>query len=660
MNVQSIFYNSRDLKYKSPFGAQPQGAEIKFTISAKAGSVDKARLVVQVQKILGNHDKISYHDTIKYPLKKVKSINGQEYWSCRVEFSNLNVYGYYFEIEDESSMIYYGNNDQDYSFQAFKLKGTNGIGKVYEDLKDLIPYTQSIYNPRFKTPEWAKDIIYYYIFPERFKNGDKTNDPRPGKRKFYGSEDIELHKNWNDEPYLPGDSGADDIYCNDFFGGDLQGIMEKLDYLKNLGINTIYVNPIFQAISNHKYDTTDYMKVDEAFGTNELFQALVDKAKEKGIRMILDTSLNHCGSDSIYMDRYSKYEGLGAFKGEKVQKDSPYYHWFIWNEDEESPDRKYEQWANPSLAAFAETDSYKNFAYRDDNSVTKYWLNMGIGGWRMDVAPWKSDTFWREWRREVKKTNSEALTVCETWFDSSKYLLGDMFDSTMNYLFRFPILKYAIGGNAKDFVNVLEMVRENYPSEAFYCLMNLLSTHDSARALYEFGFKEKDTNKAAIYLAKKRLLMCTFFQMTYPGAPAIYYGDEVGVTGADDPKNRGTYPWEEDGGSPDYNLLEEFKKLIKMRNENKILRRGSIETIYIDDNVIVMLRKLNNQYALIAVNNSEERKKITIDLAKYNLPKEMVNPLKNEDIIEKIGKNVDIDIEPVSGVIYLGERSDNS
>lgn len=655
MNLKSIFYNSRDLIYKNPFGAQPQGTEIKFAISAEAGSINKARLVVQTQKITGNLEKISYSDTIKYPLKKSETDNDKEFWSYKVKFNNLNVYGYYFEIEDENTLIYYGNNDQDFSFQSFRLKGTNGVGKVYKNLEDLIPYTQSIYNPEFKTPDWAKDIIYYYIFPERFKNGDKSNDPKPGKRKFYGDQDIEFHENWNDEPYVPGDPGADDIYCNDFFGGDLQGIIEKLDYLKDLGINTIYLNPIFQAVSNHKYDTTDYMKIDEAFGTNELFQHLVNSAKEKGIRIILDTSLNHCGSDSIYMDRYSKYEGLGAFKGENIQKDSPYYDWFVWREEEENPDRKYEQWANPSLATLRETDSYKDFAYRSEKSVTKYWLNMGIGGWRMDVAPWKSDTFWIEWRREVKEANKEALTVCETWFDSSKYLLGNMFDSTMNYLFRFPIFEYAKGGDARSLVNVLEMVRENYPKEAFYCLMNLLSTHDSARALYEFGFKDKDESKDNIDLAKKRLIMCTFFQMTYPGTPTIYYGDEVGVTGGDDPKNRATYPWEEDGGKPDYELLEEFKSLTRLRNENKILRRGDIETIYADENVVVMLRSLNNQYALVAVNNSTERKKVSVNIEKYNMPYKMINPLKQEDVIERIENKFFIDIEPVSGRVYFGE-----
>lgn len=657
MKFDSIYFNSRDIRYKAPFGAQPQGSEIIFTISSDENTIKRARIVVSTQKIEGNMNNVYYVDALKYPLLRSKVEDGKEYWSCKVKFNNLNVYGYYFEIEDDSALVYYGNNDQDYSFQVFKLKGTNGVGKVYKNFEDLISYTQSIYDPEFQIPDWAKDVIYYYIFPERFKNGDKTNDPKPGIRKFYDSQDIEFHDNWNERPYLPGDPGADDIYCNDFFGGDLAGVIQKLDYLKDLGINTIYFNPIFQAPSNHKYDTADYMKIDEAFGTNELFKQLVDKAKEKGIKIILDTSLNHCGCDSIYMDRYSKYNGQGAFKGEQIQEDSPYVDWFIWKKEAEDTDGKYEQWANPSLATFAETDSYKNFAYRDENSVTKYWLKMGIAGWRMDVAPWKSDIFWREWRREVKETNPNALTICETWFDSSKYLLGDQFDSTMNYIFRFAIFNYVKGGSAKKFVNILEMVRENYPKEAFYSLMNLLSTHDASRAVYEFGFKEEGESEEQVKLAKKRLLLCTFFQMTYPGAPAIYYGDEVGVTGGEDPRNRATYPWEEDGGNPDLKLLSEFKKLIKLRNENRVLRRGSLEVVYVDKNVIVMIRELSNKYAIVAINNSEENKRVSLDLSKYDLPEKMINALYIGKTIEFNKKSLEITIEAVSGVIYTGEKN---
>lgn len=655
MNYDSIFFNSRDLKYKVPFGAQPQGSDVKFRILVKVEGIKKVRLVVETQKIVGNLETVFYCDTLKYPMEKSGAEDEREFWSCTVRFNNMNVYSYYFELETDTATLYYGNNEQDFSHTVFKLKGTNGIGKVYTDKKELVKYTQTIYDLDFKTPDWSKDVIYYYIFPERFKNGDKSNDPKPGVRKFYGNQDIEFHDNWTDKPYVPGDGRGDDIYCNDFFGGDLEGIRQKLGYLEDLGINTIYINPIFQAVSNHKYDTSDYMQIDEAFGTKEEFKNLIEEAKQRSIRIILDTSINHCGCDSVYMDRYSKYDGVGAFKGEEIQKESPYHDWFIFNEEAEETEEKYEKWLGAaSLATLAEVDSYKDFAYRDENSVTKYWLDFGIAGWRMDVTPWKSDIFWREWRTEVKKKNSEALTICETWFDSSKYLLGDQFDSTMNYLFRFPIFQYAMGGSAVDFVNILEMQRENYPEEAFYSLMNLLSTHDTPRALYEFGYKEEGESKETVELAKKRLLLCTLFQMTYPGAPTIYYGDEVSVTGGEDPKNRATYPWEEDGGNPDYLMLKEFKKLTKLRNNNKIFRRGSVEFIFADKNVIVMLRSLGDDFALVAVNNSEEDKKIKLNIEQYKLPNKFCNPLKCDEVLEVNEGSIDVTVNAVSGVVYLG------
>ena len=363
---------------------------------------------------------------------------------------------------------------------------------------------------------------------------------------------------------MPGDGRSDSDYSNDFYGGDLDGIIQKLDYLRSLGVNVIYINPIFQAPSNHKYDTTDYLHIDEAFGTLDTFKKLVAESKKLGIRIILDTSLNHCGSDSLYMDRYGKYHSNGAFENETIHTNSPYYEWFEWNRDAKSPDREYGQWANPTLATLREVDSYKNFAYRDKRSVIKYWLSLGIGGWRMDVTPWKSDAFWKDWRKELKKDYPNAFTIAEVWFDASKYFTGDMFDSTMNYIFRSAALNFARGGNASLTSDTLEMLRENYPKPVFYRLMNLVSSHDVPRALFELGYMKYG---AANYdEMRKRLLLCFVLQFTYPGAPTIYYGDEVGMTGGADPMNRGPYPWKEDGCNyGDYSLIDVVKELSTIR-----------------------------------------------------------------------------------------------
>ena len=208
-------------------------------------------------------------------------------------------------------------------------------------------YRQTVYSADYTVPDWAKDVVYYYIFPERFRNGDAANDPQPG-RDTYLDHGIELHDDWLDKPWVPGDAdghaGDDDQYNNDFFGGDLAGIIEKLDYLKDLGVNTLYINPIFEAASNHKYDTGDYLNVDDGFGTNAEFERLTHEAGVRGIRVILDTSLNHTGSDSTYFDRYAKHAGIGAFEGTAIRPDSPWADWYSFHPDETDPDRQYDGW----------------------------------------------------------------------------------------------------------------------------------------------------------------------------------------------------------------------------------------------------------------------------------------------------------------------------
>ena len=280
------------------------------------------------------------------------------------------------------------------------------------DRKDIRRYRQTVYSPDYKVPEWAKDAVYYYIFPERFRNGDTANDPQPG-RDTYLDGPVEFHQNWLDKPYVPGDADGsttdDDTYNNDFFGGDLAGIIEKLDYLKRLGVNTLYINPIFEAGSNHKYDTADYLHVDDNFGTNDDLSRLTREAKARGIRVILDTSLNHTGSDSVYFDRYANFPGVGAFEDATIRPDSPYADWYRFFPDETEPDRQYAGWVGRRrrCPSSTESDSFKDFAFRNPDSVMNTWLDRGTAGWRMDVAPWVSDQFWREWRTSVKAHRPE-------------------------------------------------------------------------------------------------------------------------------------------------------------------------------------------------------------------------------------------------------------
>ena len=262
-----------------------------------------------------------------------------------------------------------------------------------------------------------------------------------------------------------------------------------------------------------------------------------------------------------------------------------------------------------------QSPGFRRFAYGADDSVMKQWLDRGAAGWRMDVAPWVPDDFWREWRTAIKQHRPDALTIAETWFDSSKYFLGDTFDSTMNYIFRGALLDYAKGDDARVAYRNIEYLREAYPPQSMYALMNVLSTHDVARSLHLFGYQDASDAPEKIALAKQRLRLAVLFQMIFPGAPTIYYGDEVGVTGGDDPFNRGTYPWVDRGGKPDTQLLADFKRLIAMRKQYPVLRHGSLSApLYIDEHVIVLARQDGDSWAITATNNSSAPRKVSVVL----------------------------------------------
>jgi len=635
----SLRFDSRDLAHKSPFGAVVEGSTVQFALTAKPG-IAKATLVLEKRRMEGNQELLEYAEVARLPL--VKSIAGAaERWSASFAFAEKAVYGYYFEVEIGGKRFVYQNNRD--SVYWTREKGSMGLGLVDampDAAKRIRRYRQTVYAANFKVPGWASDAIYYYIFPDRFRNGDRSNDPKPGRDR-YQNHSVEMHKHWLDKPWKPSSGdGSDDVYNNDFFGGDLAGIIDKLDYIRDLGANTIYMTPVFKAASNHKYDTADYRNIDPAFGNNEDFTRLTKEAAKRGLRVIPDTSLNHVGSDSIYFDRFKNYPSNGAFEGGKVHPDSPYADWFIFDTSKTEPDKQYQGWVGVSdLPEINKASkSFRSFAYGAPDSVMKLWLDRGASGWRMDVAPWVPDDFWREWRSAIKTHKPDALLIAETWFDASKFFLGDSFDSTMNYIFRDTVLDYAAGGDASKLYANIELMREAYPAQAFYALMNLLSTHDKARALHHFGYTEpqgrhdvapapqgepaslgrpsagtNDGDAAKLAQAKQRLRLALLFQVTFPGAPAIYYGDEVGVAGGDDPYNRATYPWADQGGAPDNALLADFQRLIRLRNELPVLRHGSIEApLHLDAHVIVLARRDGERWAITAVNNDVAAHSITL------------------------------------------------
>ena len=275
----------------------------------------------------------------------------------------------------------------------------------------------------------------------------------------------------------------------------------------------------------------------------------------------------------------------------------------------------------------------------------------------MDVAPWVPDDFWREWRTAIKQHRTDALTIAETWFDSSKYFLGDMFDSTMNYIFRNTVLDYAGGGSASDGYHNIEFIREAYPPQAFHALMNLLSTHDAPRALHVFGYKDEGTSAEMIVEAKQRLRLAIFFQMIFPGAPTIFYGDEVGLTGGEDPFNRGTYPWADRGGRPDTALLADIKALIKMRKDNSVLRHGSLDApLLLDENLIVLARRDGETWAITATNNATSAKTVTLKLPAEMRVRRFRDALTGAIQVADGDGRIALSIPALFGTVLISER----
>ncbi len=424
--------------------------------------------------------------------------------------------------------------------------------------------------PLTSIPDWINDAVFYQIFPERFANGDTTNDPP----------NIEQ---WGKRPK-----------GNSYFGGDLQGIIDHFDHIKELGINTIYLNPIFSAESNHKYNAKDYRIIDPSFGTNELFDQFIKQCHEQNIRVVIDGVFNHVGTaffafqDVLLNGMSSKYASwFNIFSFPVVMKPKPNYE--CW-------------WGYASLPKLmVQNPEVKKHIFE----VTEYWTKKGIDGWRLDVPNEVSHEFWKEWRNVVRSVNKDCYIVGELWEDASKWLHGDEFDATMNYRFRSSCLKFFAEEkiSVKEFDAELETTRNLYRAEVNYAMQNLLGSHDTERYL---TMCDKDIAK---------IQLSYLFQMTYVGAPMIYYGDEIGMEGGKDPDCRRTMIWDKKKWNT--KLFESLKNLIALRNSSEVLRRGDFSSIPDNNNedLFIFKRQLNNDIAFVVINRSKKKRKIEIPLA---------------------------------------------
>lgn len=520
-----------------------------------------------------------------------------EYWELHFFATTPGLYWYHFELDTPWG-------------RSFVRNVGRGVGDFAPDASD---FQQTVYDKNFKTPDWLKGGIIYQIFPDRFySSGTEKHGVRPSR----------VMRRWGDEPFWR-EEQMNGIWNNDYFGGDLKGIEEKLLYLANLGVTCIYLNPIFEANSNHRYDTADYEKIDPLLGTEDDLKSLCKTAREQyGISIILDGVFSHTGCDSKYFNIYSNYDDVGAYNS----KESPYYPWYKfinW------PDEYHSWWGIKLLPeVIEETPEYREYIC-GKNGILRKWLKCGISGWRLDVADELPDVFLDDLRRAVKDENSDAVIIGEVWEDATtklaygerrRYLLGEQLDSVMNYPFADAVLNFVKFANADAFIDSVMSIIEKYPPQVTNVLMNHIGTHDTERAITRLAGEncegygrnwQHEHNKLSdydYYRGVSMMKIASLIQYTLPGVPSLYYGDEIGMQGMKDPFNRACMDWYE----PNTELHRWYKRLGEIRRGCKAFERGSFVPVYCSYKTVAYLRSGDNNEVLVAVNLDENAVDINV------------------------------------------------
>ena len=587
----TTIFDSRDTRYKTPYGAAPCGTAVTVTLRPPQEFSSGALLLFE-----------EFADAYwEQPLTPAGGEDGRAVLTAA------------YETPEQPELVWY----------AFRLQGEGGktlwLGKngLCREEKELSWWQQTVYDGSASTPDWFGRGVTYQIFPDRFRR-TAVPDPAgmPGCRT--------VHQNWEEGmEYLPDEKG--EIRNRDFFGGSLAGVEEKLDYLKSLGVGTIYFCPIFESDSNHRYNTGDYEKIDPMLGSEEDFRRLCRKAHELGIRVMLDGVFNHTGR---YFNADGTYPDLGAFQS----RESPYYPWYaflFW------PHRYDAWWGVKTLPAVNETcPSYMEYIIEGKNSIIRRWLRAGADAWRLDVADELPDEFIAGIRTAMVREKPDSFLLGEVWEDGSnkiaydqrrKYLLGRETHGLMNYPFRTAALAYLQGGGAENFMEAMETIRENYPRPAFYSAMNLLGTHDTPRVLTVLGTgpdggPEDRTARAEYRMSPEerergtRLLRAgAVLLYAFPGSPMVYYGDEAGMEGFEDPFNRGTYPW----GREDQALQKHFTLLGKLRGERPSLQSGELRWLCARGPLLAFAREEGEEITAAILNAGEAMEEISISWPRH-------------------------------------------
>ena len=547
----------------------------------------------------------------------------------------------------------------------YYFKIVSGFETCYYDKTGVVDSRTGWYDftvtPGFKTPDWAKGAVIYQIYTDRFFNGDPTNDVETREYSYIGDFSVKV-TDWNKYPATMG--------VREFYGGDLQGVWDKLDYLQNLGVEVIYFNPLFVSPSNHKYDIQDYDYIDPHFGkivkdegellpewdrtnrnasryitrvtdkanleaSNEFFAQFVEEVHRRGMKVILDGVFNHCGSFNKWMDREQIYENQEGYeKGAYVSSESPYRKFFQFYGENWPYNTMYNGWWGH--------DTLPKLNYEESEELYNYVLNIGrkwvsapynVDGWRLDVAADLGQSaefnhkFWKDFRKAVKEANPEAIILAEHYGDPGAWLQGDEWDTVMNYdAFMEPIGYFLTGmekhsdakrddlrGNAYSFCEAMKHHMSRFQGSSLLVAMNELSNHDHSRFMTRTNgnvgrVANNGPQAAEMWVNKGIMKEAVIMQMTWPGAPTLYYGDEAGVCGWTDPDNRRTYPW----GREDHELIDFHRETIRIHRENKALKKGSFKMLWTDYNVLSYGRFMDDNIIVVIVNNNDYEKEVHI------------------------------------------------
>lgn len=547
-----VYYHPWDNAYKSPFGAVEVGTEVSFRVLAQ--NCDRVYLRTDDGGCFEMTKDGDHFRTILMP-------------------SKAGLVFYCFELVADNGIHY------------FMGKDTSGGCMFSKELPPLFQLT--VYLPKRTLPAWYTNGIVYQIFPDRFcKEGDRREQKK----------DAVFYDDWYAIPHYRRKDG--EIEKWDFFGGNLRGIIQKLPYLKSLHVTCIYLNPIFEANSNHRYNTADFSKIDPLLGSEEDYRELLQKAQELGIHILLDGVFNHTGADSLYFNKFGHYPTLGAYQS----KESPYADWFTF---QKYPDEYSAWWGVKDLPTVNKaSQSYRSYMVTGENSIVKKWTGTGIGGWRLDVADELPTDFLKEISQTVKSVNPDAVVLGEVWEDASNkiaygtlrpYFTENELDCVMNYPFRTDMLAF-FGGEitALELFNRCMTQMENYPKQNYYANLNMTATHDVERTLTIL--KQRCGDKHYAYL--KCLIA---LQFAFPGVPCIYYGDEAGLEGGKDPDNRRTYPW----GRENQPILELYRAAANKRATLSVLQNGDTVFSALGSDVFGLKRTDGKQYYLLYINRGD-------------------------------------------------------